>query len=186
MTSLLMIARIAVIATLAVLGITSIFLAPYELAIFLAASEMVFLILSGYLLYRNWWDWYTVTSGLLVVVGVTSAALNPEYDFTWPWTMLGLGIAAIMIGNHTCRSASMLTAGGTSESEMENEFRRVAIRGYLRILLFIGLVWIVSLFILLISLNAAIGTIPSWLMAVLALLAMVALALLALARRTEG
>jgi hypothetical protein len=186
MSSLLLTARIAVVAALVVVGLSSVLLAPSDIAIYLAGSMILLLMISGYLLYRNWWDWFTIASGLLVFVGVTAIAINPGNGFTWPWAMLGLGMAAIMSGNHTCRSSSIFTVGGASKGAMEAEFRRVAIRGYLRILLFVGLVWMVSLFILLISLNAAIGTIPSWLMAVLALLAMVALALLALARRTES
>jgi hypothetical protein len=184
---MLSIARIAVIAALAAVEVFSLFLASsWEVALPLAGAETIFLVLAAFLLYRNWWDWFTITSGLLVVIGVMSTALGPYTGYLWPWAMLGSGLAAIMCGNHTCRSASILTAGGTSKGPMEGEFRRVAVRGYLRILLFVGLVWIVSMFILLVSLNAETGALPSWLMAVLALIAMVALALLALARRTEG
>jgi hypothetical protein len=187
MSSLLSTARVAVIVALALVELSSLFLAPSREALLpLALAQTVFLALAGFLLYRNWWDWFTIVSGMLVLVGVTALALNPDNGFVWPWAMLGLGMAAIMAGNHTCRSASILSARGTSEGGMEAEFHRTAIRGYLRILIFIGLVWMVSLFILLISLNAVVGSIPSWVMAILALMAMVALALLALARRTEG
>ncbi len=186
MSTLLEVARIAVLATLGLVVVSSIVLAPRDLVVFLSAAEGILLIMSGYLLLRNWWDWFTITSGVLTVVATTGIALGNGNGFIWPWSILGLGLAAIMVGNHTCRSTSVLLGEGTSEGAMEGEFRRVAIKGYLRILQFLGLVWIISLLILLISLNAAIGTVPSWLMAILALLAMVALALLALARRTEA
>jgi len=184
---MLSVARAAVIAALAVVELSSLLLvSPLGIVLPLGAAMTIFLVLASFMLYRNWWDWFTITSGLLVVVGVAAIALVPYTGYLWPWAMLGVGLGAIMCGNHTCRSASILTAGGADKGPMEDEFHRVAVRGYLRILLFIGLVWIVSMFILLISLNAEIGTLPSWLMAILALLAMVALALLALARQTEG
>jgi hypothetical protein len=140
--------------------------------------------MAGLLLWHDRWGWFTVVAGLQVLVGVMVLALDPDNSFVWPWAVLGVGLTAVMTGNHTCRSAYVLSAGPSSKSALEIGFRRAALRGYLRILLFIGLVWLVSLFILLISLNAAIGTIPFWLMAFLALLAMVALTFLALAKRS--
>lgn len=180
-------ARVAILLTLALVAISSLILAPSRESLFpMAIAQAVLLALTSFLLFRNSYDLFVIVAGLEVLVGVAAVALNPDNGFAWPWAMLGLGMAAIMTGTHTCRSSSILAFNNPPEGDIEAEFRRVAIRGYLRILIFIGLVWMVSLFILLISLNAAIGSIPSWLMTVLALLAMVALALLALARRTEG
>jgi hypothetical protein len=184
-SSFLTTARVAILASLALVEISSLALSSStETLLPLAAAQTILLALAGFLLWRNWWDWFTVVAGLEVLVGVTVLALDPDNGFVWPWAMLGLGMAAIMTGNHTCRSAYVLSTNGASGSAMEADFRRTAIRGYLRILIFIGLVWLVSLFILLVSLNAAIGTVPFWLMASLALLAMVALTFLALAKRS--
>lgn len=187
MSSWLFTARVAILLTLALVAISSLILTPSRESLFpLASAQALLLTLAGFLLFRNWCDLFAIVAGLEVLVGVAALALKPDNGFAWPWAMLGLGMAAIMTGAHTCRSYSILAFNNPPEGDMEAEFRRVAIRGYLRILTFIGLVWMVSLFILLISLNAAVGSIPSWLMTVLALLAMVALALVTLAQRTEG
>lgn len=187
MSSFLITARVAILLALGIVAISSIVLTPSRASLFpLAIAQAILLALASFLLFRNWCDLFAIAAGLEVLVGVVALALNPDNGFAWPWAMLGLGLAAIMAGTHTCRSFSVLAFNNTSEDEMEAEFRRVALRGYLRILTFIGLVWLISLFILLISVNAALGPLPSWLMTVLALLVMVSLALLALARRTEG
>ncbi|MDD1747756.1 MAG: hypothetical protein LUQ16_08340 [Methanomassiliicoccales archaeon] len=187
MSSFLTAARVAVLASLASVEIASLALAAtMETMLPLAAAQTIFLVLAGFLLWRDRWDWFTIAAGLGVLVGVIALALDPDGGFVWPWAMLWLGMTAIMTGNHTCRSAYVLSASGAPGDAMESDFRRTAIRGYLRILVFTGLVWLVSLFVLLISLNAAIGDIPFWLMAFLALLAMVALTFLALAKRSAG
>jgi hypothetical protein len=186
-SSFLITARVAVLLFLGIVAISSLVLSPSrESLIPLALTQAILLALAIFLLFRNWCDLFAIAAGLQVLVGVVALALNPNNGFIWPWAMLGLGLAAIMAGIHTCRSFLVLTFNNTSEGGMDTEFRRVALHGYFRILTFIGLVWLISLFILLISMNAALGPLPYWLMAILALLVMVSLAWLALARRTEG
>jgi hypothetical protein len=187
MRSTLLWARALTIATLALVGASSLALVfPSEATFPLAAMLIGLLLPARFMLGRDRWVGFSLAAGSMLAVAIGALALVPDVWFVWPWAMLGAGIAAILAGNHTCRASSVLVVRMSLQAGMEEDFRRAALKGYARILSFVGLVWLASLFVLLLSLNAAVGAMPSWAMAGLGLLAMVALAWLALVRHAEA
>ena len=124
---------------------------------------------------------FTLASGTMVVLACVLLVASSDAHFILSWAALGVGLTAILVGLQYRRSAELL---GPSRTIREDEaaFLRAARAGFLRILVFMGLVMLCSLLLLLFSLNLAIGGLPIWAMAALALLAMVGLGVLAITR----
>ena len=124
---------------------------------------------------------FSLASGTMVVLACVLLVASSDAHFILSWAALGVGLTAILVGLQYRRSAELLGPSRTTREE-EATFLRAARAGFLRILVFMGLVMLCSLLLLLFSLNLAIGGLPIWAMAALALLAMVGLGVLAITR----
>ncbi|MCU0860931.1 MAG: hypothetical protein MUE65_01265 [Methanomassiliicoccales archaeon] len=129
---------------------------------------------------------FSLAAGAALVMNVAALAYLSGLGLAGTWAGFGIGLVAIMAGDHTCRSRDVLGVRRDGRGETEDALQRAALRGYLRILLFGVMVMAVSLFLLLLALNAQLGSMPSWAFAALALAAMVAIAILARSRHAEG
>jgi hypothetical protein len=124
---------------------------------------------------------FSLASGTTVVLACVLLVASSDAHFILSWAALGVGLTAILVGLQYRRSAELLGPPRTTREE-EAAFLRAARAGFLRILVFMGLVMLCSLLLLLFSLNLALGGLPIWAMAALALLAMVGLGILAINR----
>jgi hypothetical protein len=156
-----------------------------QAALALGALNALLAALYGWALVRDRQTEFSLGAGASLVLNTSAIVLLAGEGLAAPWAAFGVGLVALMSGNHTCRSADVLEVKRHDGAGTEEVFYVAARRGYLRILLFVGLVMLVSLFLLLLSLNAQLGAMPSWAFAALALAAMVALAILARVRHSE-
>lgn len=124
---------------------------------------------------------FSMASGAMVVLACVLLVASSDAHFIISWAALGVGLTAILVGLQYRRSVELLGPSRTTRGE-EAMFLRTARAGFLRILVFMGLVMLCSLLLLLFSLNLAIGGLPIWAMGALALLAMVGLGILAITR----
>lgn len=180
-------ARLMVLALLVGLVVTTMLLVGSVPAVLVVGGLGIALTAAG-----AWalWDGremeFSLSAGASLVLNITAMVLYADQGYAVTWAAFGIGLATLMAGNHTCRSAEVLLVRRKVGEGGERSFHRAALRGYLRVVLFVGLVMIISLLLLLLSLNAAVGTMPSWAMAGLALMAMISLALLALVRHSNA
>lgn len=154
-------------------------------ALAMAMANAMLLVAYGWGLRNARQSLFSLAAGAALVLNVAALAYLSGLGLAGTWAGFGIGLVAIMAGNHTCRSREVLGVRREGRGGAEDALLRAALRGYLRILLFGVMVMAVSLFLLLLALNARLGSMPSWAFAALALAAMVAIAILARSRHAE-
>jgi len=124
---------------------------------------------------------FSFLAGCSIVAEALVSADGTEGSFALPWAVLGLGLLALLMGNHTIRTKGIMTRTGRPGTE-EGVFLEMAVRGYLRIVYFVGLVMFLSLIVLVVSLNASVGMLSVPIAGLSILIILVSLALLATSR----
>ena len=150
----------------------------------IALLAVVLLAASALLLIRGEGRWFAVTTGGLLLLEPTLIVLASTLPPLVSWGVFGMDLAALLIGMQYCDYKAMLELSGAEMPGSESFFILGLGKGLLRVVAMVTAVMVVSLIILVLSLNASLGALPLTLAGVCALLALVSLTVLALARRT--
>ena len=150
----------------------------------IALLSVILLAASAFLLTRGEGRWFAVTAGGLLLLEPTLIVLASTLPPLASWGVFGMDLAAILIGVQSCDYRPMLELSGAEMPRSESFFILGLGKELLCVVALVTAVMVVSLIILVLSLNASLGTLPLTLAGVCALLALVSLTALALARRT--
>jgi hypothetical protein len=140
----------------------------------------------SYSLRRGSTGLFSFLSGSSIAAEILLLVGSEVGGFALPWGVLGLGLFAILVGNHTIRAKGRFSARTGRPGTEERMFRETAKRGYMRIAYFVGLVMFLSLVVLVVSLNASIGMLNVPIAGLSMLLILLSLALLATSRHREN
>jgi uncharacterized membrane protein len=139
-----------------------------------------------YFLFRLNQTNFSLLAGIALATQALLLVAWGNSGFELPWIVLGLGLLAIMLGNQSIRTSRLIASAVQESGPEEPSFRAVSLRGLLRIVYFVGLVMLVSLIVLVVSLNASIGTLTIPMAGAVILVILVALTLLATTRYRTG
>jgi hypothetical protein len=139
-----------------------------------------------YFLFRLNQTNFSLLAGLALATEALLLVAWGNSGFELPWIVLGLGLLAIMLGNQSIRTSRLIASAVQESGPEEPLFRAVSLRGLLRVVYFMGLVMLVSLIVLVVSLNASIGTLTIPIAGAVILVILVALTLLATTRYRTG
>lgn len=150
----------------------------------IALLAVVLLAASAVLLTRGEGRWFAITAGGLLLLEPALIVLASTLPPLASWGVFGMDLAALLIGVQSCDYRPMLELSGAEMPGSESFFILGLGKGLLRVAVLVTAVVVVSLIVLVLSLNASLGMLPLTLAGVCALLALVSLTVLALARRT--
>ena len=178
-------AKMAALASLYALSIGTLVVIHDDQLLLWIAGLLILLAIGYTLLLRtNDVPFFSIFAGVSILLEVMAVVLLSSYPFALSWILLGVGLCAIMIGNHTSRSSAMLQTSSKS-TEGEKVFYHAALHGILRIIYLVGLVMVISLVVLLFSLNVRIGALTISIMAICVVLILASLTVLASMRHRE-
>jgi hypothetical protein len=129
-SQLLRMARLAVLASLAGTAALSVVLTePGQARLVISALGIALTEIGAWALWRNRQTAFSLAAGASLVLNTLAMVLLGGQGYEAAWAVFGVGMATLMTGNHSCRSAEVLSArrgvGGK-----EDLFRRAALRGW--------------------------------------------------------
>jgi uncharacterized membrane protein YqjE len=169
-----------ILYALAVITLASIY--GQDILLFVMLGLTALAIGYTYFLFRSSLLYFTCLAGASIALEAILVVAAGTEGFELPWVVLGFGLLAILMGNHSIRTLGLMGRALKEVGDEEKMFHSVALRGFLRIVYFVGLVMLVSLIVLVVSLNASIGRLTIPMAALCILIVLAALTLLATTR----